>query len=317
MDAPNDNPGPPRWLHAWAVLTVAVTLPLLFLGAVVTTMDAGMIDPRGLRSPWHFFQGFLEDRGLAWIIEHGHRLLGFLVGSCAIVLAIGLWRKDTRPWVRWLGLIALLAVSLQGSLGIFRIELDALMGRSLALVHGAFAQIVFGLLISVVVVTSSGWTSWNWPVTQSPQLRQWSITTAALVYCQLVLGGIVRHKDHALAARSHILLAFVVLAAALWLAKLAWEHQVGHRAVKLLLALLAVQVVLGIESWLSKFLDRASPHMQIQPLLVHHEVLRSVHYLVGTLVFATSVVIALRAYQGLAWSPAAQAQPAAHVEGST
>jgi hypothetical protein len=41
----------PRWLHAWAVLTVVATLPLLFLGAEVTTKQAGMTDPAGYRHP--------------------------------------------------------------------------------------------------------------------------------------------------------------------------------------------------------------------------------------------------------------------------
>src|SRR5258708_5306746 len=95
---------PPRWLHRWALLTVCAALPLLMLGAEVTTKGVGMVDARGLRPPWHFFQVFMEDKGLGWIIEHGHRLAGFIVGTCVIVLAAGLWLWEPRRSVRWLGL---------------------------------------------------------------------------------------------------------------------------------------------------------------------------------------------------------------------
>ena len=59
----------PSWLHALAVLTVLLTLPLLFLGAGVTSHGVGMIDPRGFRLPWDIVNGLLENSGLAWRLE--------------------------------------------------------------------------------------------------------------------------------------------------------------------------------------------------------------------------------------------------------
>ena len=45
----------PRWLHYWAILTVVAALPLLLLGAQVTTLGAGMVDQQSVREPWHLF----------------------------------------------------------------------------------------------------------------------------------------------------------------------------------------------------------------------------------------------------------------------
>jgi len=281
------------------VLTVVVTLPLAILGTHVTTHGWGMVDQQGLRSPWYFFERFVEE-DLGWRVEHGHRQVGWIAGLCVIILAAGLWRWDSRRAVRWLGLAALLAVSMQGVLGIFRIELNALMGKPMAMVHGFFAQIVITLLVCVAVVTSRSWLMR--PGTGSPGLRSWSFFTAALVLAQLFVGGMVRHLDHPLAGRLHLLLAFAVVAAVMWLAKLAFEQETAARAVKILLGLVAVQVFLGIESWLSKFASATSPWRMLEPLAVHAEWFRSLHYVMGTMILATTVAIAMRAQQALSWT---------------
>ena len=45
----------PRWLHWWAVFTACAALPLVLLGAEVTTKQVGMVDPQGFRAPWPCF----------------------------------------------------------------------------------------------------------------------------------------------------------------------------------------------------------------------------------------------------------------------
>src|SRR5690242_20175647 len=106
MSSAADTPVVPRWLHAWAVLTALAALPLLTLGAEVTTRKVGMIDNKGFREPWHLFGQSFADKGLAYFIEHGHRLAGFVVGILAIVLAIGLLVGARRLPYRLLGLAA-------------------------------------------------------------------------------------------------------------------------------------------------------------------------------------------------------------------
>lgn len=295
----------PTWLRRWAVLTVCATAPLLVLGATVTTKQVGMVDPVGFREPWHMLRVPLQELGLGFVIEHSHRVAGFVVGLCVIVLAAGLWLGEPRRWLRWLGMAALLGVCLQGLLGGFRVNLNALMGRDLALLHGSFAQLVFALLVSLALFTSRGWASLS--VADEPvAVRRWTLLTAALLYLQLVLGALVRHKDLAYGARVHLLTAFAVVAAVVWLVKLVLEHHPGDtvrlRPVLLLGGLVAAQLVLGVESWLSKFV---SPEWhQARPLPVHPEELRTLHYFVGSLLFATSVVAALQAHRaGFATRP--------------
>src|SRR5271166_3964472 len=106
-DVSNTPVAAPRWVHYWAVLTAVVTLPLLLLGAEVTTKQVGMVDPYWPTPPWQLWLSSWRDSGLGFLIEHGHRLAGYTVGTCTIVLAVSLWLLEPRRWVRWLGLAAL------------------------------------------------------------------------------------------------------------------------------------------------------------------------------------------------------------------
>src|SRR5205807_5849640 len=131
-------PAIPRWLHYWAILTVVAALPLLLLGAQVTTMGAGMVDRQSLREPWHLFTVSFSIENFAYLIEHSHRFFGWLVGGGSIVLAVALWRTASPSRLRWLGWFALLMVGAQGILGIVRVRYNALAGTEFALVHGLF-----------------------------------------------------------------------------------------------------------------------------------------------------------------------------------
>jgi cytochrome c oxidase assembly protein subunit 15 len=191
------------------------------------------------------------------------------------------------------------------------------MGNNLALIHGCFAQLVFALLVSLALWTSRGWqTAGTTPDT--PQLRHWSLLTVSLVYGQAVLGAIVRHKDFTLGARAHLLMAFAVVAAVVWLVKLVADSHPGDkfrlRPVQVLAALVCVQLFLGVESWMSKF--RAPEWHQVQPLTVQPEVLRSLHYFVGALIFATAVVVTLQAHRQVAWSGKLATVPVGRLEGA-
>jgi heme A synthase len=286
---------PPRWLHAWAVLTVALTLPLLFLGAEVTSKQAGMSDPIGYHHPWQLIQLLADAAGLGLQIEYSHRLAGFIVGTCAIVLAAGLWLFDRRRLARWTGTLALVLVGVQGLLGKYRVDLNELFGANLALVHGCFAQLVIAVLVSVALFTSRGWIDDSAETPASPGLRRWSIMTVLAVYTQLVLGGVLRHRDFVLGSRLHMIGAFVVFGAVLWLIKLARESE--RRAtlsfsVKLLAGLVVLQIMLGVEAWLGRAHGFFLPREPLPPLA---DWVRSGHYVAGTLIFATTVVIALKA----------------------
>src|SRR5437660_5195471 len=95
------------WLHRFAILTAAITLVLICVGGLVTSKEAGMSVPDWPTSygynmfalPFSKWVG-----GIFW--EHSHRLAATGVGFCTSILAIWLWVKESRQWLRWLGVIA-------------------------------------------------------------------------------------------------------------------------------------------------------------------------------------------------------------------
>ena len=80
-----------RATHVLAIATVVAALPLVLLGAEVTTKGVGMVDHVSVRSPWYFAVEWMNDHGLGWLIEHGHRQMGWIVGLLAIATAAGEW----------------------------------------------------------------------------------------------------------------------------------------------------------------------------------------------------------------------------------
>jgi heme a synthase len=334
MTSIDSNPGngaTPRWLHWWAVLTVLFALPLLTLGAEVTTKKVGMADLKPLRPIDYLFQlirehegvyNLVETVGLGPVIEHGHRTFGWAVGALTIGLALGLTFFQQRRWLRWAGWAALVAVSTQGFLGGLRVDWNQRFGpdagTTVALIHGCSAQLVFALLVSIALWTSAGWQGnvaesmqTTEPTQKSSEGSGWISKTApallvAVMYVQIVFGAIMRHKELALGTRIHVLLAFAVVAVSVWVgAQMLQDRGAGtleKKAVWTLWALLAVQLVLGLETLFSKFEVRwGYTGERLESLVAFSELVRSVHFLVGALTFAAAVSLALVVYRNLVW----------------
>jgi heme A synthase len=175
----------------------------------------------------------------------------------------------------------------------------------------------------VALVTSRWWAGAESvvPLRDTARLRQGSLVTAGLIYLQLVLGALVRHRDMALGARAHLLVAFAVVAAVAWLVKEVLESPQRSRqeavAALALGGLVAVQLLLGVESWLSKFTSPgALAWHQLTPLAVDRDLVRSAHYFVGSLVFASAVVVALQAQRRAAGITEPAVAPAGRLEGA-
>jgi len=309
-----------RWLHYWAILTVCAAAPLLFLGAEVTTRGVGMADPVGFRLPWNLSGVTSNEGGPGLTIEHLHRLAGFVVGGCVIVLAAGLWFSDGRRSLRWMGVVALVGVILQGLLGKYRVDLNALFGQDLALIHGIFGQTVFALLASVAVLTSRAFE-------ESPErssreadakgLRRGSLVLTGLVFAQLVFGAILRHQGSALGQRAHLLTAFAVAVTVTWLVVRVLSDRNRDPGlafgVKLLAGLVVVQLLLGVEAWMIK---QSTPVGSMAPASFWgRDLIRSAHVLVGALILGGSMAVTLathrRAILRLNVAPAGRLEDAA------
>src|SRR3954468_15791820 len=81
----------PRWLYRGAIATLALLFALLALGAVVTSFRVGMADPVWPTRPWHLLLISWDEPQPGFLIEHTHRLAGFVVGGAVSILTLLLW----------------------------------------------------------------------------------------------------------------------------------------------------------------------------------------------------------------------------------
>ena len=189
-----------RWLAGYCFLTLAVTLILLYAGGFTTTIGAGMVFP-----DWPLSNGSLNPPGWttdqAMMAEHGHRLLGMIVGSLCIGLVILMWRFEPRRWLRRLAYLALALVIVQGLLGGARV---LLVNVDLAKVHGVMAQIFLCTLTAVAVGSSAWWRRISVPhdgeaIGKWKRFRIMGLAVCLLTMVQLILGAILRHRGAGLA----------------------------------------------------------------------------------------------------------------------
>lgn len=249
------------------MLLVCATFPLIWVGGLVTTYDAGMAVPdwpntygynlfaypwqTWLSGPWDLF------------IEHGHRLLGALVGLITIALTIAVWRGDSRPWLRYVALGALAAVVLQGVLGGARVLLDE---RQLAKIHGCTGPAFFSFSVVIAVLTSRRWRE-SRPlknVNQSQLTQRLAIFTALIAFLQLVIGANLRHIAVDASPQHFRILVFFHLVLALALAvhiflllflslRLRSVARGLCRPALGLASLLVLQILLGAGTWIVQY----------------------------------------------------------------
>ena len=259
------------WTHRLATLLVLIVFPLIWIGGLVTTYDAGMAVPDWpstygynlflypvydwIFGPWDLF------------VEHGHRLLASLAGLVTIALWVSAFRTDDRRWFRRLSLLALLMVVLQGVLGGLRVVLDE---RPLAMIHGCVGPGYFLLAISLWVFSSRWWHSNSDSGSNAVQRTTstsiiWS-SSIMIVVClaQLVIGANLRHiavdalpSTYQNLVVGHVLMAFVIMIGSLMLGCVCLHRSfrrfgIGRYAAGLILCVL-IQIALGIGTWVVKF----------------------------------------------------------------
>jgi cytochrome c oxidase assembly protein subunit 15 len=172
------NPRTSR-LHQFTVLTALATLALLGIGGLVTSHGVGMAVPDWPNTYGYNMFFFPVSQWVGGIFyEHTHRLVASGVGLMTAVLALWLYGKNARPFMRWLGL-AVLALGLGTWLIASRRWADGV-------VLGATGLAFFG-------------TSFVWPRCGSSAkwLRRLGLAAFIAVVLQGVLGGlrVVLYKD--------------------------------------------------------------------------------------------------------------------------
>src|SRR5216110_677490 len=144
-----------KWLHPFAWFTSIATLLLICSGGMVTSKGVGLAVPDWPTSFGYNMFLFPVSKWVGGIFfEHTHRLIASTVGFLTIILAIWIWRVDSRRWMRRLGFAALGAVILQGVLGGLRVTM---LKDEIGIFHALLAQAFLGMLIVITLATSQLW----------------------------------------------------------------------------------------------------------------------------------------------------------------
>jgi cytochrome c oxidase assembly protein subunit 15 len=294
------------WLHRYAVLVAACTLLLILAGGMVTSTGSGLSVPDW---PTTYGYNMFTFPIRSWVggilYEHGHRLIASTVGMLTIGLALWLWLRDPRGWVRRLGAIGLAAVTLQGVLG--GLTVLYFLPAPVSIGHAGLAQLFFCVSVSLALFTSRAWLTPPSAPIDDPMLRRLSLATVAILYAQILLGATMRHTGAGLAIPdfpwafghlvppawsapiaihfAHRVTALVALLAILATSSHVWRHHGGRgelaRPAVLLTVLALGQIALGAFVVLTK----------------KGVGVNTAHVAVGSLVLATSLVLALRAHR--------------------
>ena len=188
------------WLDRFAWLTAAATFLLLGLGGLVTSHEAGLAVPDWPTTygynmflfPMHLWRSNI-------FYEHTHRLLASFVGLLTGILAVWLWLREPRSWLRWLGAGAFFAILLQGLLGGLRVTL---LKDEIGIFHATLAQSFFVLVTLIALFSSrkAGKFADSFRTTRISGSLYWlTICSTSLVLIQLILGAAMRHQHAGLA----------------------------------------------------------------------------------------------------------------------
>jgi cytochrome c oxidase assembly protein subunit 15 len=277
-------------VHRFAIFVVCWTLLLLVAGALVTSNEAALSVP-----DWPLSYGSLTPPMVGGIrYEHSHRVIAGALGLLSIALAILVWVKDQRRWLRWFSIIAVVGIAAQAVLGGEVVR--QLLHYWLPVMHACFAQIVFAALLGIAVFTSRWWVSDQPQLDDSgaPAVHTLTILNSVAIYFQVILGAGFRHKE--IPVWPHILGAFIVTGMIIWTAAVLRRRfgnsPVISKARIMMHAILGSQILLGVGAYWSRVTTANDP--QPMPLMVALTVL---HTVVGATLFAVSVLIVLFCYR--------------------
>ena len=227
------------------------------------------------------------------LYEHGHRLIGSIVGFLTIVLMVSIWAKDARQWMKWLGVIALIAVIAQGVMGGLRVTN---LSRVLAIIHACFAQAFFALTAALVLFTSHSWLqkSTNIETADAARLRNLSLITLGLIYIQFIFGAILRHTGERLDA--HLVFAGLVTIHIFLLLRRILKNYLENpslvRLTLLLSGLLVVQLTLGFGAYLAEFTVFSESVFSVIGVII-----TTAHVAIGALMLVVSVILTLNVFR--------------------
>jgi heme A synthase len=297
------NPAPPV-LRALALAAAAGTLVMIALGALVTSLDAGLSIPDGVSNHGavvpaeQLRSGYVTPEGREYsggevLTELQHRYVGWPLGVTILALAVAATRVKASPMVRRLAWAAALVVALQGAVGALGVELK--QPAVLVIPHAFLAQALLALTVSLAVLTRrpSRDGSRLGSFRGAGALHAGLVALTGLTFAQTLLGAAFRHANSGLALAAHVALALLLVLLTAWAATRAQDARTADpalpRAAALQGALLMAQVFLGFLAWLFRVpknsdLERGAASIVIPTL----------HVLTGALLLAGFVALTWR-----------------------
>jgi cytochrome c oxidase assembly protein subunit 15 len=281
-------------LHRFARFTAGATFLLLIAGALVTSNDAGLSVP-----DWPTSFGSLY-KIPHWVggvkFEHTHRMIAQLVGFLTILLAIWTWRAERRRWMKYLGVAALGLVIAQGILG--GLTVLFYLPPLISSLHAALAQTFFCTTVAIALFTGRKWVEEVPQLeleTRRPRLITLTLLSILVLYVQLILGAMFRHKG--MSWWPHVLNAALVIMVLTWtvIRALLQSSKIENirRPAIATLSLLMAQLCLGFVAFLTRVAwghDAAQPEL---PMVIS----TVAHVAVGALLLATTVILALQVWR--------------------
>lgn len=291
---------PARGAHRLTLLAICMVWPLIWVGGLVTTYDAGMAVPDWPGTYGYNLFLYPLDTWLFGpfdlLIEHGHRLLGAFVGLVAISIVVASFRTEPRRWAKVLAVFLLLMVISQGLLGGMRVVLG---DRTLAMIHGCVGPAFFSLCVAMSVVTSRIWWRREAPNEAATNHGYGRVLLCgAILFCsysQIVLGARVRHilPDALPGSFTMTVAQHVSIAIFLWILSIFAFRALRRcgdltlvRPVWALLISVTLQILLGVGTWVANY---------GWPAIIGARVIQSIpgasHYLIHAKGFWDSIVV--------------------------
>ena len=169
------------WMPVFAWVAVVATLLLITSGGLVTGLRAGLAVPDWPNSfGYNMFLFPLARMTGGIFYEHSHRLMGSLVGTTGLVLAIMVTAYRRRPAAVNLVWLVGICIAIQAALGGLRVIENS---HTLALVHGFFAHLILMGLVTVAVLLT--------PRPMNADGKPWAVRGIDRAHATMLVGGLL------------------------------------------------------------------------------------------------------------------------------
>ncbi|MCY4225196.1 MAG: COX15/CtaA family protein [Bacteroidetes bacterium] len=291
-----------RWRFYYATFGLLLCLILVSWGGVVTSIEAGLAVPDWPTSFGSYdpiATGFSDpdNPDIQWwqvgpiLAEHGHRLVGALVGLWIMGFALWTFITDKRQWVRVTAISAVGLVILQGTLGGLRVIWESL---DLAVAHAMGAQLFFSTAAVLTLSNSQTWFQHSLEESSKMlRLRNFAIASGIAIYLQILLGALLRHPGAGIDINFivvHVVGSILALSLILITCGYIREHfrdqSLLNRGAWWMLISVGMQILLGVAALIILLHDSGTSQRSLLQVI-----LSSSHLVIGTIVMGSCACV--------------------------